>query len=477
MKRTNIWLSLFAVLAGTVSAWAGETGHKQGVTNSVGHTTHVGDLSDDVRKPPAPSRLASHKKQSFVSNCNTSCDSSCDAMCDDGCDSMAGGGGSCLAGILGGKKSSKGSAANNGAWGRIDTLLWWTEDRDSPALISTTPNFGDPAFIPGGGTVLFGGENGLESGLLFGNRIDFGKYFGSDETCGLGARIFGIWNGDETVSYVSDGTGPSIGVPFFDVADTPNTGVAVGTFGFLPIGQDLGGGLVVTGDITGESSLELIASEVYGRTLLARTSDLRLDMVGGYTFHRLEDTVRLSGTSVLNNTVINQLVPLNSYSFSDRFAATNTFHGGQIGFETQIVSNRIMFSALTKVHLGNMNQRVRLDGNSSFDNLPGVTTNNNRGLLIQGTEGLYERDVFAFAPEANIKMGYRVTQCATLNVGYSLLMWSDIALAGDHIDNRIDGERTLANLNVPLRTDVPNFTYNTDSFFIHGLDLGITFMY
>ncbi|QDV69385.1 hypothetical protein Poly24_31000 [Rosistilla carotiformis] len=483
MKRTNIWLTVAAVLAGTVSAWAGEPGQAQGYKNSVGYTAHVGDLSETqhTHTPPvpqatnAPRPMASSVPQSYY----TGCDTACDELYDDGCDSIGGKSG-CLTGLFGGQSRGR-------TWGRVEALLWWAEDRDSPALISSNENFGVRPVVPdfnnSGTSVLFGGQDGIQSDMMVGNRIDFGSYLDDDHTYGIGGRIYGLWNGANTVSVNSNGSGPSYGVPFFDTAALPPLGgdplgIAIGTFGLLPIGLDLGGGQVVTGNVTATSELDFIGSEVYGRALMARTADFRVDLIGGYTFHSLDDSIHLSGRSTVNNTVAGNLSPANIYDFSDAFEAENTFHGGQIGFETQVVKGRFMFSSLTKVHLGNMNQRVRIDGSSRYETVGGATlVAGDRGLLVQGNEGVYERDSFTFAPEANVKLGYRVCKCATVNVGYSLMMWSDVALAGNHIDNRIDSTRTEAGINAPTRTNTPTFEFDTDSFFMHGLDLGLTFTY
>ncbi|QDS88123.1 hypothetical protein EC9_23100 [Rosistilla ulvae] len=489
MKRTNIWLTVVAVLAGTVSAWAGEPGQSQGYKNSLGYTAHVGDLSNtphhhhgtSVVKQPAAQPSFATAPACGPQGCTTSCDSACDELYDDGCDSISGNSG-CLTGLFGRKLNRGGSGRT---WGRVEALLWWAEDRDSPALISSNANFATRPVVPdvsnAGTSVLFGGQDGIQSDMMVGNRIDFGSYLDDDHSFGIGGRIYGLWNGADTVSVSSNGSGPSYGVPFFDVAAVPpvgpGLGVAIGTFGLLPIGQDLGGGQVVTGNVSATSELDFIGSEVYARALLARTADFRVDLIGGYTFHSLDDSIILQGRSTLNNTVAGNLTPQNIYDFRDAFEAENTFHGGQIGFETQVAKGRFMFSSLTKVHLGNMNQRVRLSGNSQYNDMATTISSNNRGLLVQGNNGLYERDQFTFAPEANVKLGYRVCKCATVNVGYSLMMWSDVALAGNHIDNRIDSTRTEANLNTATRTEVPNFEFNTDSFFMHGLDLGLTFTY
>ena len=76
-----------------------------------------------------------------------------------------------------------------------------------------------------------------------------------------------------------------------------------------------------------------------------------------------------------------------------------------------------MFSSLTKMHLGNMSQKVSVTGSSSFDlagNTPPVESARGRGLLVQENGGTLSQDSFAFVPEANLKpwiQGLQVHDC------------------------------------------------------------------
>lgn len=513
MKKTNLWLSALTVFAGTAFSWAGEPSN--GIRSTPGYTTHVGDLPDgsatplaavsdeqawgsnepsltqvshrtsnQYNKPVGFRRPSAMRQTATCDDCGPSgcddcgpigCDdcgpSGCDVMYDNSCDSMPGGRHRSL--------FSSGTRAKRGTWGRIEALLWWAQDRDAPALISTAPAGVLPA-VPMLGTPAFGGKGGLDAGLLAGNRADFGRYFGSNESLGLGGRVYGFWNGGMSSSYSSDGSGDSVGVPFFDVADPFATGVAVGNFGVLPIGLNQGLGTIYTGDVSAESDMNFIGAEAYGRVSMMKNASARVDLLGGYTFHSFDDSISLSGTSVQNNIVAGTMTPQNTFSFRDAYGAKNRFNGGQIGFESQLCKGRWTFSSLTKVHLGNMNQRVNIQGHSSFtdNNVNTTATSNSRGLLVQGNGGSYERDVFTFVPEANIKLGYRLGRHTTFNVGYTFMLWSDLALAGNHIDNRIDSQRVYpTDPAEDLRTTVPGFAWNTQSFYLHGLDLGLTFTF
>ncbi len=57
-----------------------------------------------------------------------------------------------------------------------------------------------------------------------------------------------------------------------------------------------------------------------------------------------------------------------------------------------------------------------------------ITDNLGDGLLTLGQNGTFERDVFTFAPELNLKLGYRFRDHVTFNVGYSFIYWNNVAL-------------------------------------------------
>ena len=56
------------------------------------------------------------------------------------------------------------------------------------------------------------------------------------------------------------------------------------------------------------------------------------------------------------------------------------------------------------------------------------------------------------------------------------MLWSDVALAGHHIDDNIE-ELSLIPIDTPLSSDPRRQRLNTESFYMHGLDLGLTFNY
>ena len=49
-----------------------------------------------------------------------------------------------------------------------------------------------------------------------------------------------------------------------------------------------------------------------------------------------------------------------------------------------------------------------------------------------------QRDVIAWSPEASVKLIWRLRENISMTVGYTFLYWSDVALAGDHVNTAID---------------------------------------
>ncbi len=338
-------------------------------------------------------------------------------------------------------------------WLQAETLLWFPQSRRTPPLVAVAPA-GDVPFLPGATVVADEFGNNLTPGF----RGDIGRYF-ANGAFGIGGRFWIIAEDDDAFALSGNGSDQSIGRPFFNTSalfqgeDGVFVGFDDGFSGF-------------EGSVSGEASLNILAAEAYGRLNLGSGRAAHVDLIGGYSFFRIDDDL------AIRSTTIGPLPgPGNITSFSDSFSARNEFHGGQIGAETTLRRGRWVARSLSKVHLGNMNQRVAISGQSSeaIVGVPGVV-NYDQGLLSGGNSGVYERDAFAFAPEMNLKLGYQFRDHVTFSVGYSFIYWNHVALAGQQIDRNIEFDGTL-----PAGGNAPNFrSINDGGFWVQGLDLGMT---
>ncbi|MEM9645425.1 MAG: BBP7 family outer membrane beta-barrel protein, partial [Planctomycetota bacterium] len=155
--------------------------------------------------------------------------------------------------------------------------------------------------------------------------------------------------------------------------------------------------------------------------------------------------------------------------FSDSILTENDFHGGQLGFETVLSHNKWMFSTLTKVHLGNMSQSVSISGTATETLAGNPPTSFDGGLLALDSAGQFERDSFAFIPEANVKLGYRFRDCVMFTLGYSFMYFSDVALSGDNISTAFDST-TRVTAGPFGQTPVQ---FSERGMYVQGLDLGL----
>jgi hypothetical protein len=194
-------------------------------------------------------------------------------------------------------------------------------------------------------------------------------------------------------------------------------------------------------------------------------------LIGGYTFLRLDSGYRLQ--SILNDGVTNAPPPVGTVTtVTDQFSTQNIFHGGHIGLSNSMNRGRVGFDLSGKVALGNMQSTSVVAGN--FEQVPpppNAPSTANRGLFAQSSNiGTITQNNFTFIPEVNAKMRYRLGR-AQLGVGYTLVLLPEVAMAASQIDTNIDIFNILGTPVAPT----PNF--NTESYFLHGLDLGLTFQF
>jgi hypothetical protein len=68
----------------------------------------------------------------------------------------------------------------------------------------------------------------------------------------------------------------------------------------------------------------------------------------------------------------------------------------------------------------------------------------------------------------DFKLGYQLCRSARFDVGYGMMYFSDVALAGNQIDTNIDIFNILGTPTAPQ----PQFV--NDSLLLHGVTLGLT---
>src|SRR5262249_681911 len=153
------------------------------------------------------------------------------------------------------------------------------------------------------------------------------------------------------------------------------------------------------------SKNDLIGADAWLRRNLRSDCCGSIDILGGYQFTRLDDTLQISSTQTSISTAPGALPPGSVVNIFDSFRTQNEFHGGTLGLLARSYRGPVTLEALAKFGLGNMHQSVIIAGNT--------TVNGNQsqgGLLAQPTNiGTFERNRIAFVPELNVNVLYDIS--------------------------------------------------------------------
>ena len=127
-----------------------------------------------------------------------------------------------------------------------------------------------------------------------------------------------------------------------------------------------------------------------------------------------------------------------------------------------------------RVNVGNMRQRVRITGSTLIDgNPPGNVNRANSGLFAQNLTnvGQYERDRTIIMPELNVNMSYALTNSLDITVGYTMIYFNEVALAGDHMSRNVNTDLLDGTLNAGPAD--PGFNFSGSDYWIHAINIGL----
>jgi putative beta barrel porin BBP7 len=211
---------------------------------------------------------------------------------------------------------------------------------------------------------------------------------------------------------------------------------------------------------------------------LANPGPWRLDLLGGIRYLNLSE-----GFSFATSSPDLPPGPVTVFRTKDEFDANNDFYGGQVGLRGRYLWGRFTADATVKVAVGAMRQHLDVAGSltTNFFSPPIVQTFGG-GIFAQASNiGSHRRDVIAVVPEAGLNVGFRLTDWATILVGYSFLYASDVVRPGSQIDRVINPTQSQAiSLNNPATLSGvarPTFRFQSSDFWAHGLNAGFAFTF
>lgn len=319
-------------------------------------------------------------------------------------------------------------------WVEGEFLLAYIEGVSTPALVTTSPD-GTPRINAGvlglpTTTVLYGNDKLLD-GFRPGFRGTAGTWLGGGEFIGI-EGVYTYW-GQDSATYTNASTGsPILARPFFNV----EPGLEGQASELVAYPGEL------EGNITVQTDTQLQAIEVLLRHRAGALGPNYFDLVAGWRYNRLQDSISISDFKrVVGNGL--GLAVGTTLSETDVFASNNQFHGAQVGALAGMRHCNWNLELGMKIAIGNNYSRVRISGtNTSTVPIPGgapVSTTSGHGLLaLPSNIGFYRDNQLAVVPELGAKLGFQITPGLRASVGYTFMYWSRVLRAGEQIDPNLN---------------------------------------
>jgi hypothetical protein len=369
-------------------------------------------------------------------------------------------------------------------WVRGEWLLWDLKGMNTPPLvISSTVNNINPVELhlndngDLGATdpivILFGGQ-ALNGDVRSGAKISFGIWLDDCRTIGLEGDYFGV--DDATDSFFRNSTTgtPILSRPFYNIV----TGLESSEIVAFPVAVN---GVLHRGLIDIDGTTRFQGAGARGIINLGCNSGCgvswwngcplptagRVDLVMGYRFLRLDDSLRIVERS--------SLTPGGQFDITDRFDTQNSFNGFDFGMVMKHQRGCWSVELLSKIALGNTRTEVDIAGSTVITPTGGAAERFQGGILAQRTNiGHYQADEFAVVPELGLTCGYQLNPCWKVTAGYTWMYWSRVARAGDQIDRDLNPDLIPEEVDPPADSHLrPGFHFVHDDFWAHGLRLGL----
>ncbi len=378
-------------------------------------------------------------------------------------------------------------------YGGLEYLHWWTRGQRLPVLVTSSPA-GTPDFEAGvwgyaATQVLYGGDRTAADDNS-GGRFCLGINLDCEGCDQVEAEYFLLDSSNFNFAITSPDDYPIIARPFYNTflgqEDSELVGypgivdgsVSVrGTANFDGLGIWLRHNLLnfqpqcVPGACGPTPSGPWRSCDGTGCGCASR----RLDLIMGY--RRLDLDENLYINEHLTSTDPGGPIALGTtLDIQDRFHTENEFHGSDFGLDWKWSKGCWGVDALFKCAIGNVRQRVCVNGWTTVTPPAGAPADNDGGVLaLESNSGNSERDEFTVIPEVGLDAFYQWNCHVRLKVGYTLIYFTNVLRPGDLIDTNVDSQQLPPALITNGR--FPELKFYEDDFWAQGLRLGAEFTF
>jgi len=344
-------------------------------------------------------------------------------------------------------------------WVDAEYLYWKIKDCPEPTPLV----FEGSKVLKSDSDVILGGKH-IHTDWRSGGKFAVGYWFDDDKCWGGELNYFFLPNKSKRNTVSSDLTtgSPHLRIPYFDVVS----------------GKETSTDLSDPGSFSGTASLKL-RNRMQGAELnivkkLSGFSGISVTALGGFRYWNFNEHLSFTTSSPFINP------PIDTFVTKDRFSTENNFYGGQIGVLLAYNWCNFYLTAKGKVALGGMYERLKIDGSlatNDLDNFGDVQTFPGGYFALPTSIGKHKKTRFSVIPEVNVSLGYKLFDCAWLEVGYTFLYVSKVLRVGKQIDPNLNTSQSTTytnNATPKLKGQAsPRALHKTEGLWAQGLNVGV----
>ncbi|HXJ81812.1 MAG TPA: BBP7 family outer membrane beta-barrel protein [Candidatus Methylomirabilis sp.] len=367
-----------------------------------------------------------------------------------------------LAGGVASAQTSPSSSVSSGPFSLSgEALIWWFKNSPTPVPLITDGLLNQP-----GTNVLLGGGD-ANTNPHPGFRVTAG--YALNERWGLEGSYFYLSTRSTSQSVASPGTLDSTDLllPYFDVNQNRWTATEISLSPFY------------RGSAQEELSNNLMGAEASGTWAIAVARPWRLELLGGFRWLRLHETLTFTTSSPFIPPI-----PVDIWNTTDKFDAFNNFYGAQLGVRARFDWGRWFANGAVKFGMGAMRQTVNVSGfleTNDFTNFGSPQIYQGGYFALPSNIGNHTRTVFAVLPEVGVNVGFQITPWASIVLGYTFLYTNNVARPGNQINPNLNTTQSVSwvgdtTLN-PTGPAQPSFKFQGSSFWAQGINVGLNFRF
>lgn len=325
----------------------------------------------------------------------------------------------------------------------------------------------------GSGGVI--GQNGTR--VLFGGTQDFDGISGARVGGGVwldGCRAYAVdWSAFFLPTQRSQGTfavgpGEVLARPFFDTALGTENSRLIAAPGLF------------TGTASTSYSTQFWGVELGGLLRVVETPTLSLEQLFHFRFFTLDESVRTNDTSTaIGGGVVafngQAFAPPATVTVSDAYTALNRWYGGSAGGRLIWTPGRWEVRLAGRLGVGASEQNVTITGRTTLASAAANASTGTGFYTANQRTGRFTEYRLSFAPDVQLRVGYRVTDWMMVSVGYQFLYITDVARAADLVDRRLNPGRIPSAQNfgaaAPAVPGLP--TVRSSDFYMNAFTAGL----